>query len=132
MIVLFIRRAKPRNADEIDSHGTRLLAEEIATGNLSIRKSSKIAAAFLKDGAKGLATRNLGSSDQARDFYRWIKTPCKPYQALRRQSTVGFMYLSLGMLDFIRRQSCRRPWFRCWPRINTKRQWSWIRSPHAP
>ena len=87
----------------MDCSGAELLAEHVGSGvrnsfskqtcvkivvqqrlnskALSMRASAAIAAAFVRDGARGKANKQLSSSGRERDFWRWMALPFRPYRA---------------------------------------------------
>ncbi|CAE7454357.1 unnamed protein product [Symbiodinium sp. CCMP2592] len=78
-----IRAAKatpkdPTTADDFDSAGAALLAQRMGAGAIPVAETSRIASAFRRDGASGLALSQMASSERERDFFRWVKLPIQP------------------------------------------------------
>ena len=49
---------------------------------MSVKKAAAIAAAFVTDGVKKSSARAMGSKHKSRDFWRWMKLPVRPYEAV--------------------------------------------------
>ena len=69
-----------RKTDDMDGRGAEVLAERVGSGAMSIQDSARIAAAFVCDGARGVANRQLARSQRERDMWRWIQLPFRGYR----------------------------------------------------
>ena len=49
---------------------------------MSVKKATAIASAFVKDGAKRPAVLAMSAKTRSRDFWRWMKLPMQPYEAV--------------------------------------------------
>ena len=68
-----------RKTDDMDGRGAEVLAERVGSGAMSIHDSARIAAAFVCDGARGVANRQFARSQRERDMWRWIHLPFRGY-----------------------------------------------------